>query len=85
MRKKTRRSVLGTVLTPAALAALPQDVLIRVEEAILEGDVDVIEQVIDDIGDVDTRVADALVPLARQFEYDKLLTVIQEAKGMPHK
>jgi hypothetical protein len=40
--------------------------------------------VIEDIRDVDAGIADALAPLARQFEYDTMLTVIQNAKGMRH-
>jgi hypothetical protein len=74
-----------TVLMPEAVAALPREALARVEEAVLEGDVDVIEQVIEDIRAIEAGVADALAPLAQQFEYDTMLAVIQEAKGMTHK
>jgi len=77
---ESRKSKVGDGLTPEALAVLPHDVLENLEHATLDSDVKLINQVIHEIRTHDMALADVLARLAHEFDYDKILKLIQEEK-----
>ncbi len=64
-------------LTPEALSTLPTELLIEMEEASVQGDMDKVESLIEAISSHDAAVADALALLAADFDYEKILKLIQ--------
>lgn len=67
-------------LTPAAFAALPSDLIENLEQATIRASMDRIAALIDEIGEHDSGLADALARLADDFEYARILALIQKAK-----
>ncbi|MCP4657215.1 MAG: response regulator [bacterium] len=67
-------------LTAAALGALPPELLIRMEQASVEGDTDRAKGVIEDIRWHDAALADALAVLVAEFEYESILRFLQKRK-----
>jgi two-component system sensor histidine kinase/response regulator len=78
------RQTAEKVLTPEALSAIPVEMLAHLEGAILQGDIDLIAQVIETIRAVDEKVAETLALLTQRFEYDRLLALLQLVKGETH-
>jgi PAS domain S-box-containing protein len=72
---------LADVLTPAALAALPAGWVDDLQQATIKADLSLILTLIDQIRGENPALADALTDLARNFEYKKILTVIEQAGG----
>ena len=66
-------------LTPAALAALPAGWLISLQRATVKADLDRILTLIDQVRGENAALADALAELARDFEYKKILRLIDQA------
>ena len=66
------------VLTPETFAALPSDLLMNLEQAIVQLDGEMIQQAIEEIRPHNTPLADTLTVLAKDFQYDKILTFIQK-------
>jgi hypothetical protein len=62
----------------SALMALPQNLLGRLKEATELSDAAFIDQAIREISTLDDRVAGVLSRLAANFEYDKILALIQK-------
>ena len=73
--KRTLRDRLSStdVLTPAALAALPPDLVANLHQAILELDIERIETCIAQIREVNAPVAGAIAVLTKGFKYKQLL------------
>jgi PAS domain S-box-containing protein len=69
------------VLTPAALAALPSGYLAELHQATIKGDLDLILTLADQIRERDATLTDVLADLARNFEYKKILALIEQAGG----
>ncbi|MDH4138848.1 MAG: response regulator, partial [Anaerolineae bacterium] len=69
------------VLTPAALAALPTGWVADLQQATIKADLNLILALIDQIRGQNPALADALADLARDFEYKKILTLIEQAGG----
>jgi signal transduction histidine kinase len=67
------------VLTPAALAALPPDLVANLHQAILALDIERIETCITQIRQLNAPVAGAIAVLAKGFKYKQLLAFIQPA------
>jgi PAS domain S-box-containing protein len=67
------------VLTPAALAALPQEMLRLLEQATLTTDIMKIVAIVEQIRGQYPALADALMKLADNFEYHTMLALIQKA------
>jgi hypothetical protein len=67
-------------LTPEALAALPTELLANLEHAANFAYMTEVDRYIDEIRSHNATLADALVVLALDFEYGKIVTLIQEAK-----
>jgi signal transduction histidine kinase len=63
-----------------ALSALPMEWLATLKQGVEETDVEILFEVIEQIRECDETVADALAQLAEDFEYDKILAVIQHTK-----
>jgi signal transduction histidine kinase/ligand-binding sensor domain-containing protein/CheY-like chemotaxis protein len=61
-----------------ALNILPADLLARLMEGTELGDIEMLERVIGDIRRDDPELADGLARLANRFEYDVLLSLVQE-------
>ena len=78
-----RQSTIEEALTLAALAALPSDLLSRLEKAATRCEIDTIAQVIADIRPHNPSLADTLTGVAEEFEYPNILTAIQESKVSP--
>lgn len=67
-------------LSPERLTTLPADLLTRLEEAADKGNMLLIDELIDESRQHNASVAAQLAALAEEFEYDKILTLVQEAK-----
>ncbi|NIO67895.1 MAG: response regulator, partial [Anaerolineae bacterium] len=72
---------LADVLTPAVLTALPAGWVADLQQATIKADLSLILTLIDQIHGENPALADALADLARNFEYKKILTVIEQAGG----
>jgi PAS domain S-box-containing protein len=72
---------LADVLTPAALAALPTGWVANLQQATIKADLNLILALIDQIHGQNPTLADALADLARNFEYKKILMLIEQAGG----
>ena len=68
----------GGALTPETLAELPDDLLAELKQAVVDLDVDLIQLIIERIGELNAPVADGLDELAGNFQYDKILALIQK-------
>jgi signal transduction histidine kinase len=79
--KRTLRERLSSadVLTPAALAALPPDLVANLHQAILALDIERIETCIAQIGELNAPLAGAIAVLAKGFKYKQLLAFMQPA------
>lgn len=64
------------------LTALPADLLTRLEEAAEKGNMLLIDELISESRQHHAAVAAQLAALAEDFEYDEILTLVQEAKGI---
>jgi CheY-like chemotaxis protein len=71
----------GDALTPSALAALPTDWLADLQQATIKADLNLILALVDQIREQNPALADALGDLARNFEYKKLLALIEGTGG----
>jgi CheY-like chemotaxis protein len=69
-------------LMPAALAALPPELLEELHIAVSRSRVNLIDQAIQEIHNHDAALADALARLANNFRYTEMLTLIQEAREL---
>jgi signal transduction histidine kinase len=67
------------VLTPAALAALPPDLVANLHQAILALDIERIETCIAQIRELNAPVAEAIAILAKGYKYKQLLALMQPA------
>ncbi|MBD1810024.1 AAA family ATPase [Microcoleus sp. FACHB-SPT15] len=67
------------VLTPAALAALPPDLVANLHQAILALDIERIETCITQIRELNAPVAGAIALLTKGFKYKQLLAFMQPA------
>jgi CheY-like chemotaxis protein len=67
-------------LNPEALATLPNEVLANLEHAASFAYMAEIDSYIDEIRSYNANLADALATLALDFEYGKIVTLIQQAK-----
>jgi CheY-like chemotaxis protein len=67
-------------LNPEALATLPNELLANLEHAASFAYMAEIDSYIDEIRSYNTNLADALATLALDFEYGKIVTLIQQAK-----
>lgn len=79
--KRTLRDRLSSmdVLTPAALAALPPDLVANLHQAILALDIECIETCITQIRELNAPLAGAIAVLAKGFKYKQLLALMQPA------
>ena len=75
-----RNSKFEEVLTPAALAGLPPEVLDKLEQAAIQGDTALVKMVIQDIRQEHDALADGLTALVHEFDYGKIGELIQTAK-----
>jgi CheY-like chemotaxis protein/two-component sensor histidine kinase len=64
-------------LTPAALAALPSDLVRNLHQAISELDVELMQSYIAQISKLNAPLANALAALANKFQYEQLLKLTQ--------
>jgi two-component system sensor histidine kinase/response regulator len=74
---------LAEAFIPAALAALPADVLANLEYAALRTNITLIASIIGQIRPYDAGLAEALTRLADDFDYEQMLTLIRHAKEEP--
>jgi PAS domain S-box-containing protein len=61
------------------LAALPPEWVTRLQEATILGELGLITELIDQIGGHDAQLAEELATMARQFEHERILTLIRLA------
>jgi CheY-like chemotaxis protein len=72
---------LGGVLTPEALTALPPDWMADLQEATIKADLSLILVLIDQISEENQALAQALGDLAHDYQYKRILTLIEKAGG----
>ncbi|HEY9728404.1 MAG TPA: ATP-binding protein, partial [Chroococcales cyanobacterium] len=77
--QQSNRLSSADVLTPAALAALPADLVANLHQAILALDIQRIETCIAQIRELNAPVAGAIAILAKGFKYKQLLALLQPA------
>jgi signal transduction histidine kinase/DNA-binding NarL/FixJ family response regulator len=65
------------VLTPAAFASLPSDLIANLRQAILSLDIESMQSYITQISELDHSLAEAIATLAKDFKYKQLLTLTQ--------
>ena len=68
---------IADALTPAALAALPPDLVANLYQAILALDIEQIETCIAQIRELNVPIANAIAVLAKGFKYKQLLALMQ--------
>ena len=69
------------VLTVAALASLPEEWAAQLQQALPQGDLDLIAKMIEQIRTQNAPLASAIKSCVDNFEYDKILALITEGKG----
>ena len=72
------------VANPEALAVVPTELLENLEHAASFAYMTEIDDYIEQIRPYNPHLADALAALALNFEYDKIVSLIQNAKKVPH-
>ncbi|MDY6785150.1 MAG: response regulator [Cyanobacteriota bacterium] len=72
-----------TILTSSTLSAIPAELLANVEQAAQFSDMELLDRSIEEIDGYNTALAGALAALADDFEYSKIVTLIQDAKLSP--
>ncbi len=77
-----RRSSIEKALTPEALATLPAEWLNILQQGALRADFILLARVIEQIREQDATLAGKLAQLAADFEYDEILTLIQEKEAL---
>ncbi len=79
------QTIMNAQETKAALARLhdlPPDLLVQLEEAAICCNIDQIEQVITDIRHRHPALADVIMAFVREFDYDGIITAIQQHKAV---
>jgi signal transduction histidine kinase/CheY-like chemotaxis protein len=71
----------SSVVTPATLAAIPNTLLLALEQALLTTAPDEIERIIFQIDKYDSDLAQVLAALAEDFEYTRMLALLEAARG----
>ncbi len=74
------KTAMENSLTLSALAALPTPLLANLEQAASFSDMATIDGYIDEIRSHNAALAEALATLANDFEYGKIVSLIQDAK-----
>ena len=69
------------VLTPVALVALPPDWVTELQQATMKANLNQILALIDQIREQNEALADALADLAQNFDYKKILALIEQAES----
>ncbi|MCG5057259.1 MAG: hypothetical protein KA714_04450 [Limnoraphis sp. WC205] len=64
------------ILTKSALAALPSELLVNLQQAIINLDLEQMQAVIDKIGEIEQSLARAIEACVKKFQYEKLLDLI---------
>ena len=77
-KEKGERESLKDALTPEALAQLPDDLIAKLKQATINLDVDLIQAITGRIRELNEPVADGLAELAGDYQYDKILALIQQ-------
>lgn len=77
-KAKGEAEALGDALTPKALAGLPDDLLAELRQAVIDLDVDVIQAIIEGVREVNGPVGDGLADLAEDYQYDRILALLQQ-------
>lgn len=72
---------LHTMLSPTALAGLPPDWRTELQHATIKANLGLILTLVDQIRPQNPRLADGLTNLANNFEYKKILDLIEQAGG----
>jgi two-component system, sensor histidine kinase len=70
----------ASALGPEQLAEVPAELLDHLQEAVLNGDKDRLDQLIERVGEQDKRAAQALKELADKYEYDALTRLLEETQ-----
>jgi CheY-like chemotaxis protein len=60
-------------LTPQSLAGLPRELVDQMQEATISGDMEKLADLLEQVGEHDAQLAEALGDLAARYEYDTLL------------
>jgi len=77
-KAKGARESVQEALTTEVLAQLPEELRKELKQAIINLDVDLIQAIIGRIRELNGPVGDGLSDLARDFQYDKILALIQK-------
>jgi signal transduction histidine kinase len=75
------QEALGNLDLPAALATLPEELLVTLEQATIRLNIELIAQVIEKIRLRHQPLAKALMALANDFDFDEILAILQKVRG----
>lgn len=67
------------IITPEALSALPHELLVAMQQAVADGDIVGLMELIDQAAEIDSATASGLQVLANQFDYPKLTELLANA------
>ena len=79
----TQQKKKPTPLTATQLATLPPDLFATFEQVTMQTDMLEIDRLIEEIRTHDATIADSVDALAQEFDYGRILTLIQQAKDEP--
>ncbi|MCP4694548.1 MAG: response regulator, partial [Desulfobacterales bacterium] len=80
-KKQTEHGGASRPITPGDFADAPGDILQRLKKAAIDTDMDGVDGILEEIRGIDAGLADGLKELAEDFEYGKIVRLIEEAKA----
>ncbi len=78
---QTGRGGASRPITPGDFADAPDDILQRLKKAAIDTDMDGVDGILEEIRGIDAGLADGLKELAEDFEYGKIVKLIEDAKA----
>jgi hypothetical protein len=78
--KEVSDKITQAVCTKDALATLPNDLLTQLHQAALELDMELMQILISQVRQQNEPLANALLQLANEFQYTRLLDLIEQAQ-----
>jgi PAS domain S-box-containing protein len=78
--KKKARSEKTTILSPETVAAIPEDLILKMRKATINAEFDTLMDIIDQVEAYAPEIANNLRKLANEFQYDSLLSLFRKGQ-----